>query len=174
MPSLVLASARLAHGTTLRQPGWERIAVRAPLSGRTVRSRKDTQLCEQLVVAQGFGGRAQRPAVALDSAVDFLVDLGLVLAEPVEGHPRYLHAFQRSSPVGVAVGHEPGSYGREARPFGQNEGKRGGQPGIRAQPPPSFASFLLTSVRPNGSGSCGSSSDGYSTGESPLNATQTG
>ncbi len=36
------------------------------------------------------------------------------------------------------------------------------------------ASAVLTAARLNGSGSCGSSSDGYSTGESPPNATHTG
>ena len=39
---------------------------------------------------------------------------------------------------------------------------------------PSAASRRLTSFWPNGSGSSGSSSDQYSTGESPRNATQTG
>src|SRR6266702_7116724 len=38
----------------------------------------------------------------------------------------------------------------------------------------SLASLRLTSVRLNGSGSCGFSSDGYSTGESPWYATQAG
>ena len=40
--------------------------------------------------------------------------------------------------------------------------------------PPSAASLRLTSARLNGSGSAGSSSDQYSTGESPLYCTQTG
>jgi hypothetical protein len=56
---------------------------------------KIPQFRQQLIVAQGVGGGAQRPAGALEFAADILAAVGLLLAEPVDGDPRNLHAFLR-------------------------------------------------------------------------------
>jgi len=100
----LVAEFQLVHDRGGHLFGGQRARAET-LNPVTVDVQADTpQLRQQLIVAEGVGRGAQRPAGVLELATDILLGVRLFLADPVDGDPRNLHAFLRDVQCDPACG----------------------------------------------------------------------